>query len=145
LANVVTARAFEPMGMVVSISFGITIFQAAIKVGIGIRSECSGKGLCGKCRVMVKNTEALSGLTEVEKQHLTRMEIESDYRLACQAKILKDVTITIPLENRRGFRKIQIKGIEKSIKLNPSVIKINVIIIKINVIIPKPTLKDIRP
>jgi len=75
---------------------------------------------------MVKNTEALSGLTEVEKQHLTRMEIESGYRLACQAKILKDVTITIPLENRRGFRKIQIRGIEKSIKLNPSVIKIHV-------------------
>jgi uncharacterized 2Fe-2S/4Fe-4S cluster protein (DUF4445 family) len=66
LANVVTVI-FEPMGRVVSISFGTTIFQAAIKAGIGIRSECGGKGLCGKCRVMVKNTEALSGCARMER------------------------------------------------------------------------------
>lgn len=42
MANVVTVI-FEPMGRVVSISFGTTIFQAAIEVGIGIRSECGGR------------------------------------------------------------------------------------------------------
>jgi len=130
--------AFEPEGRKVKVPIGTTIFQVAREVGIGIRSECGGKGLCGKCRVIVKSPEALSDLTKAEKKHLSKSEIESGYRLACQAKILSNVTVIIPPESRLAIRKFQLIGMERSVKLNPAVKKLHVIL-------PKPTLSDARP
>ena len=129
---------FEPEGRKVNVPIGTTIFQAAREVGIGIRSECGGKGLCGKCRVIVKSPEALSDLTEAERKHLSKSETESGYRLACQAKILGNVTVIIPPESKLAIRKIQVIGMERSVKLNPAVKKLHVIL-------PRPTLSDVRP
>jgi len=129
---------FEPDGRKVSVPIGGTILQVAKEAGINIRSECGGKGLCGKCKVVIKDFKALSKLTEVEKEFLSESEIGFGYRLACQAKILRDVTVIVPPEGRLGFRRIQVTGIERSVKLNPAVKKLHVIL-------PEPTLSDIRP
>jgi len=129
---------FEPEGRKVNVSYGTFIFDAAKEAGISIRSECGGKGLCGKCRVIVKSPEALSNLTKAEKKHLSKREIESGYRLACQARVLKDVNIIIPPENRLAIRKIQVVGVERWVKLNPAVKKLHVVL-------PEPTLFDVRP
>ena len=129
---------FEPEGRKVSVPIGTTIFRVARGMGIGIRSECGGKGLCGKCRVVVKSPKALSDLTKAEKKYLSKSEIESGYRLACQSKILKSVTIIIPPESKLAVRKIQVIGVERSVKLNPAVKKLHVVL-------PKPALSDVRP
>ena len=84
---------FEPEGKKVKASCGKTVFQAAKEAGVGIRTECGGKGLCGKCRVIVKNTGAMSEVTEVERRRLSLSEIDSGYRLACQTRILRNVTV----------------------------------------------------
>ncbi len=128
---------FEPEGKKIRTPSGTVIFQVAKKAGAGIRSECGGKGLCGKCRV-VANSKALSKFTEAEKKHLSESEIGAGYRLACQAKALGDVTILIPPKSRLGFRKIQITGAERSVELNPAVEKFDVVLLK-------PTLSNIRP
>ena len=31
------------------------LITAAIKAGIGIYNSCGGKGICGKCKVLVKS------------------------------------------------------------------------------------------
>jgi uncharacterized 2Fe-2S/4Fe-4S cluster protein (DUF4445 family) len=129
---------FEPEGKRIKTSIGITVFQVAKKAGVSIRSECGGVGSCGKCRVIIRNSEAVSEVTEAERKHLSSSEIDSCYRLACQTKILRNVTVTIPPESRLISRKIQVLGLESKVKLNPSVNKFHLLL-------PKPTLSDIKP
>lgn len=129
---------FEPDGRRIEVAIGTTVLQAAEKAGLGIRSECGGEGICGKCRVIVRNAEALNRLTEAEINLLSELEINSGFRLACQARILGNVTVMIPPESRLKLRKIQVDGREKSVELNPAVEKIHLLL-------PKPTLSDVRP
>ena len=67
---------FEPEGRKVRTVFGASIFDAASNVGVGIRSECGGKGSCGKCRVVVRDKKAVSKITEAEMSHLSKSEID---------------------------------------------------------------------
>ncbi|MEM3730417.1 MAG: ASKHA domain-containing protein [Candidatus Bathyarchaeia archaeon] len=129
---------FEPISKKIEVQAKTTIFQAAKEAGINIRSECGGLGLCGKCRVIVKKTENLSELTEPEKRHLSTFEVGQGYRLACQTKVLGDITVTLPAESYLGTRRIQVTGIERFLQPKPAVRKIYVSV-------PKPTLLDIRP
>jgi uncharacterized 2Fe-2S/4Fe-4S cluster protein (DUF4445 family) len=129
---------FEPEAKKVQTPKGTTIFQAAKDAGVDIRSECGGKGLCGKCRIIVKKSEDVSELTEPERKHLSKIEIDEGYRLACQAKVLKDTVVVIPPESSSEFRKIQITGKERFLEPKP-------IVKKFFVVLPKPTLSDIRP
>ncbi|MEM3697279.1 MAG: ASKHA domain-containing protein [Candidatus Bathyarchaeia archaeon] len=129
---------FEPQAKKVQTPKGNTVFQAAKDAAIDIRSECGGKGLCGKCRIIVKSPKDLNELTESERKHLSRFEIDEGYRLACQAKVLKDTVIVIPPESGFESRRIQITGKERFLKPKPTVKKIFVRLLK-------PTLSDIRP
>lgn len=52
--------------------------------GYSVYSPCGGKGRCGKCIVRVRG-EAGS-LTDPERRHLTRSQIEDGFRLACQVR-----------------------------------------------------------
>lgn len=129
---------FEPEGKKVEVPSGSTVFNAAKEAGISIRSECGGKGTCGKCKVIVKNSRAVSKITEAERKHLSKSEIKLGYRLACQTIVLQNVTVMIPPESRLESRKIQILGLERKVKLSP-------LLKKFYIILPKPTLSDIKP
>lgn len=70
---------------------------------IFIPSACGGQGTCGHCKVTV-----LSGggpVLPTETPYLTRKEVRSSIRLACQVKIREDIYIRIPedLLNVRMF------------------------------------------
>ena len=129
---------FEPEGRRVRVALGTTIFQAASEAGVGIRSECGGKGACGKCKVVVRDRNAVTELTGAEVEHLSSGEIDSGYRLACRAILKKNITVIVPQESRIGVRKIQITGLERPVPLNPSVRKFHIAL-------PKPSLSDVRP
>jgi uncharacterized 2Fe-2S/4Fe-4S cluster protein (DUF4445 family) len=129
---------FEPEGRKIEVESEISIFEAARRVGVSIRSECGGQGVCGKCKVIVLDKKSVSELTEVEGKHLSPEEIESGYRLACQAHLKRSVAIMIPEESRILARKIQVFGLEGPVPLN-------VLIRKFHVKLAKPTLLDVRP
>jgi len=129
---------FEPIGRRIKVPRGISILEAAKKAGIGIRSECGGVGLCGKCKVIITDRETVSKITETEKKYLSETEIELGYRLACCTKIIGETTVFIPSESRLGPRKIQATGFERKVELNPAVKKFSIVL-------TKPTLSDIRP
>ncbi|MEM2518191.1 MAG: ASKHA domain-containing protein, partial [Candidatus Bathyarchaeia archaeon] len=99
---------------------------------------CGGKGICGKCKVIAGKLGDLSELTESEKKHLSTSEISQGYRLACQAKVLRRATITLPPESYLVARRIQTMGLERFLIPQPAVTKVHIKI-------PKPTLTDIRP
>ena len=75
---------------------GCTLLTALYENKIFIPSACGGKGSCGYCKVTV-----LSGggpLLPTETPYLTRAEIRSGVRLACQVKVKENVDIALPEE-----------------------------------------------
>jgi len=53
---------------------------------IPIRSDCGGRGVCGKCLLTIKMQDHLTGITPAEKAILSSDDIESGERLACQTR-----------------------------------------------------------
>jgi uncharacterized 2Fe-2S/4Fe-4S cluster protein (DUF4445 family) len=126
---------FEPEGKKLSVDDASTILDLAKVGGIGIRSECGGKGKCGKCRIIVEDQQNLSEVNETEREHLTPQEIGRGYRLACMTTVLGDSLVFIPSESRLSVRRIQIRGMEQPVKLDPNVRKIGLVL-------EKPTLQN---
>jgi uncharacterized 2Fe-2S/4Fe-4S cluster protein (DUF4445 family) len=84
---------FEPGGLKIEVPVGTTLLEAAHKAGIYLSSICGGDGYCGKCKVIVNK----SGRFESRPTALlTPNEIRENVVLACQTKILSDMTVTVP-------------------------------------------------
>jgi uncharacterized 2Fe-2S/4Fe-4S cluster protein (DUF4445 family) len=124
---------FEPDGRRGGFNRGTCIFDAAKELGIGIRSECGGEGTCGKCRIAVLGgSNLLNDLTDREEKLLYKNEISGKYRLSCQAKIKakapptkSTITVLVPSESRIGVRRIQVRGMEQPVQLNPAIQKVH--------------------
>ncbi|MEM2738553.1 MAG: ASKHA domain-containing protein [Candidatus Bathyarchaeia archaeon] len=129
---------FEPYGKRVKASVGELVFSIAEKAGVVIRSECGGRGVCGKCKVIVLDQNAISKLSDIEMKRLTSSEIIGGYRLACQTRVLKNVVVAVPPESIMRQPKLMILGFERDVKLSP-------VVSKLHLLLPKPTLSDIRP
>ena len=75
---------------------GELVADAILAAGFFLERPCAGRGSCGKCRVLVKG--ALSQPEEIEQSQLTGEDLQKGVRLACQARILGDATVTLPEE-----------------------------------------------
>ena len=113
----------EPYGKRLVVRKGVKLLDALLTNGVPVRSDCGGVGACGKCKVIVREGE-VSPLTEVELNLLSREEVENGYRLACQVKVLGDVTVYIPEESRVLKRRMQVEGVTREVKLLPAVEKV---------------------
>ncbi len=87
---------FKPEGKKVDVPSGTTILAAASEAGLYVNSLCGGDGVCGRCRVIVREGKTSGGSTEF----FTREEIQHGYILACQGRIESDLVVEIPPETR---------------------------------------------
>ncbi len=83
---------FEPSGLKIKVPAGTVLLEAAHKTGIYLSSICGGDGYCGKCKVIINEGQFHSKPTAL----LTPNETRENVVLACQTKILSDMTITVP-------------------------------------------------
>ena len=67
--------------------------EAVIATGLPLEQPCAGRGSCLKCKVIAQGH--LSPLDEKEEEGLTEAEKAADYRLACRARVLGEVTVTL--------------------------------------------------
>jgi len=95
---------FLPDGKNIKVNKGTTILEALEKVGINISTPCGGKGVCGKCKVLIK--KGITAATRIEKVILSKEEIKKGLREACQTKLFKDTVIEIPPEIRLDFKRV---------------------------------------
>jgi Na+-transporting NADH:ubiquinone oxidoreductase subunit F len=73
---------------------GQTLLSALYEEQVFLPSACGGAGSCGHCKV-----EVLSGggpVLPTETPHLTRKEVRSGVRLACQLRVREDLRVRIP-------------------------------------------------
>lgn len=110
----------EPIGRRTSIEAGETLLDAARQAGVELVSICGGAGQCDSCKVQLVEGE-LSPLRESEMEALYEDEIESGFRLACQAIPLSDVKIDIPPESLTTPQRLQIEGIRTEVDLDPPI------------------------
>ena len=114
---------FEPDGRRTNAKSRETLMEIAYRVGLPLRSECGGKGTCGKCRVHTQPSTGLHPFTSAEKSILTTKQLQAGLRLACQAQIngKKNLIVTVPTTTRSLRRRIQLEGLVRPIQLEPAI------------------------
>lgn len=133
---------FLPDKKNIKVNEGTTILEALEKLGMNINTPCGGKGICGKCKVLVK--EGITTAAPIEEELLLEEEIKKGFRLACQTKIFKDALIEIPSEIRLDFKRVfssSLKGDIDRIKNNFS---LGTNLKKVFLDLKKPSLDDQR-
>ena len=84
---------FEPSGLKTEVPKGTILLEAAHQAGIYVSSICGGDGYCGKCKVIVDQCGQVQNRPTAL---LTPDEVRENIVLACQSKVMADVTVTVP-------------------------------------------------
>ena len=132
---------FMPEKLTVSVMRGTNLLIAAKKAGIAIESPCGGHGTCGKCAVKV-----LNGACDMhDDSHLSQEMKNEGYVLACQIKVINDMTVEVPYFSRLTNHKVVLSS--KRTRFNKehdyfAKNEINPLCKKITVKLDRPTFPD---
>ncbi|GGO04432.1 2Fe-2S iron-sulfur cluster-binding protein [Saccharibacillus kuerlensis] len=100
---------FLPEGKSVRVRSGTTLLTAARSAGVHIPVRCEGKMGCLMCKVTLNSVE--SGVlppAEGERRKLGG-SLEQGVRLACQAKVCGEVTVTTPEDPLKRAVRLQLE------------------------------------
>jgi uncharacterized 2Fe-2S/4Fe-4S cluster protein (DUF4445 family) len=123
---------FTPSGKRGHFPVGTPLLQAARSLGVDIDSVCGGRGLCGRCQVLVAEGEfakhgvtsssaSLSPLSEPEIRYSRRAPLAQGRRLSCSARVESDVVIDVPASSQVHRQVVRKEADEHVIELNPVV------------------------
>jgi uncharacterized 2Fe-2S/4Fe-4S cluster protein (DUF4445 family) len=123
---------FTPSGKRGNFPVGTPLLQAARSLGVDIDSVCGGRGLCGRCQVLVAEGEfakhgvssssaSLSPFSEPEMRFARRAPLAPGRRLSCSARIEADVVIDVPESSQVHRQVVRKEADARAIELNPVV------------------------
>jgi uncharacterized 2Fe-2S/4Fe-4S cluster protein (DUF4445 family) len=123
---------FTPSGKRGRFPVGTPVLQAARSLGVDIDSVCGGRGLCGRCQVLVAEGEfakhglssssaSLSPFSEPEKRFSRRVTLAEGRRLSCSARVEADVVIDVPASSQVHRQVVRKEADAHAIELNPVV------------------------
>jgi len=113
---------FEPWGVKSATRTEETLLELAGQADVDIEALCGGEGVCGTCRVEVRNgSDNLSPVTDVERTILGEDAIREGYRLGCEAKVQGgDVEVFVPTKSRLGQGVIMTEGRSMAFERRPA-------------------------
>ncbi len=124
---------FTPSGRRGRFPIGSSLLQAGRSLGVDIDSVCGGRGICGRCQVLVSEGEfAKHGLVS-SAQHLSLFSaVEQEYcaasaplaegrRLSCCAQVQGDVVIDVPSSSQVHKQVVRKEAEAHDIHLDPMV------------------------
>ena len=135
--------AFLPDKKNIKVNEGTTILEALESIGININTPCGGKGICGKCKILIN--KGITTATQIEEEVLSEEEIKKGFRLACQTKLFKDTIIEIPSEIRLNFKRIFSSNLKGDINRIKNNLSLDTNLKKVFLDLGKPSLDDQRP
>ena len=122
---------FTPSGRRGRFLVGTPVLQAARSLGVDLDSVCGGRGICGRCQVLVSEGEfAKHGITS-DLSHLSAWnEVEQAWadehgalkpgrRLGCCAQVLDDCVIDVPPDSQVHKQVVRKRAEVKEIELDP--------------------------
>jgi len=82
---------FQPGDIVTTATAGANLMAVAIDAGVHINASCGGAGVCGTCKVLIKEGQVESERTK----WLPAKEYEKGIRQACQCWIESDLVVEV--------------------------------------------------
>ncbi len=129
---------FEPENKTIEIPRERLLLEAAREADVHINASCNGKGSCGKCKIIVDSEDIKTEPTAL----LSVREKEKHYVLACQTRVLGNVTARIPDEAIERTLKVAGMGEQATTRLKGLVKDIQPMLVDIPLELEPPTLDD---
>jgi len=89
---------FQPSGRSVFVLPGTLLLEAAGRAGIVLKSPCGGHGICGKCRVRIRDGQCPP--SDAGSRVISAEQVRQGERLACQTYVESPLVVEIPPESR---------------------------------------------
>jgi uncharacterized 2Fe-2S/4Fe-4S cluster protein (DUF4445 family) len=129
---------FEPGGKAVEVRAGSSLLEAAEAADVPLNASCSGKGLCGKCKLVVETGKIESEPTTL----LSDAEKQKHYVLACQSRLQGDAVVRVPEEALERKLKVAGMGREATSRLIGLVAAAEPMVREIHLELSAPTRED---
>lgn len=119
---------FTPSGLDATVESGVSVLDAARRLGVDLDSVCGGRGICGRCQVTPSigsfakwgihaTLEALTAPNELETDYHGNRPLVIGNRLGCSARICGDVVIDVPTSSQ-----VHRQVVRKDLDLDPIVV-----------------------
>jgi uncharacterized 2Fe-2S/4Fe-4S cluster protein (DUF4445 family) len=123
---------FTPSGKRGRFPIGTPLLQAARQLGVDLDSVCGGRGICGRCRILLSEgefaklgirsrTEHLTPLSEPEGRFGRRSGLSPGQRLSCHTRLLGDVVIDVPAASQLHRQVVRKAYQSRDLSVNPLV------------------------
>lgn len=112
---------FQPSGIRLLCNEAITVLDAARQTGIGLRADCGGKGVCGKCRIQIMADQDHLKYSWAELQHLNEEARAQGVHLACELVVDKDLKVYVLAESMPGGQILQVEGMPQAYRNDAAV------------------------
>jgi uncharacterized 2Fe-2S/4Fe-4S cluster protein (DUF4445 family) len=121
---------FTPSGKRGRFPVGTPLLAAARALGVDVDSVCGGRGLCGRCQVLVMEGEFakhgvqsspshVSSFSEPERRFAARRPLPAGHRLSCSTRILGDLVVDVPAESQVHRQVVRKAADARDITLDP--------------------------
>ena len=119
---------FTPTGLSGDVDTGVSVLDAARRLGVDLDSVCGGRGICGRCQVsategsfakwaITSRPGALTAIGETELSYKGRRPLDANRRLGCAARIVDDVVIDVPADSQ-----VHRQVVRKSVNLDDVIV-----------------------
>jgi uncharacterized 2Fe-2S/4Fe-4S cluster protein (DUF4445 family) len=137
---------FTPSGRRGRFEDGTSVLDAARSLGVDLDSVCGGRGICGRCQIVVaegsfakhgleSRGDHLIPLTEPEVVYRERSGLAADRRLGCHARIVGDLVVDVPPESQLHRQLVRKEADAHPIEVDP--------VVRLHYVeVPRPDLSD---
>lgn len=123
---------FTPSGRRGRFPLGTSLLHAARSLGVDLDSVCGGRGLCGRCQVVlsegkfakhgiISSVDHLSSFAQTEARQTKRARLREGRRLGCAALILGDVVVDVPADSQVHRQVVRKRAEVHDIEVDPVV------------------------
>jgi len=123
---------FLPSGLRGRFEIGTPVLECARRLGVDLDSVCGGRGMCGRCQVLVAEGEfakhritssaaCVSRVSAVEEKYASVMGLKQGRRLSCNTKLLADAVIDVPPESQVHRQLVRKRAEVRDITMDPVV------------------------
>jgi uncharacterized 2Fe-2S/4Fe-4S cluster protein (DUF4445 family) len=123
---------FTPSGKRGRFAHGTNLLEAARSLGVDLDSVCGGRGICGRCQVVVAEGEFAKHAITSSAEHLTpfsapeqayrdRSGLATERRLGCHSRVLGDLVVDVPPESQLHRQVVRKEADAHTIDVDPVV------------------------
>ncbi len=123
---------FTPSGRRGRFPVGTPVLQAARSLGVDVDSVCGGRGICGRCQVLVcegdypkfgvhSSADSVCAITAPEERYAKRRGLKPGRRLGCHATLVHDVVVDVPPDSQVHRPVVRKDAVHIDFELDPVV------------------------